>query len=204
MRAQIGINSGENKEYITWTHPFLHEILDVIPKEVKSLIDVGCGKGIIGALMRIYRNSSRLVGIDIRPDYLDFCKKFNFYDEVYQVDLRKLPLPFKDKEFEVATCIEVIEHLTKTEGEVLLNELERIAGNIVITTPSYWHPNIVSENPFRWHRSLWKVSDFKKKGYLVKGTGNLKILNLPLHLRIFTSKLPNLFEFVMAVKSVRE
>ncbi|KPV63929.1 MAG: hypothetical protein AOA66_0507 [Candidatus Bathyarchaeota archaeon BA2] len=66
------------REYISWTHPFLHEILKAIPHNVKTLIDVGCGRGIVGALVRVYRNADRLVGIDIRTDYLDFVRNTIF------------------------------------------------------------------------------------------------------------------------------
>jgi len=43
-------------EVATWTRPFLHELLEEIPKDMESLIDVGCGRGIVGAMTRIYRN----------------------------------------------------------------------------------------------------------------------------------------------------
>ena len=48
-------------EVATWTRPFLHEMLEEIPKNVDSLVDVGCGRGIVGAMTRIYRNPKRLV-----------------------------------------------------------------------------------------------------------------------------------------------
>ena len=59
-------------EVATWTRPFLHELLEEIPKGVESLIDVGCGRGIVGAMTRIYRTPKRLVGVDIFQDYIDF------------------------------------------------------------------------------------------------------------------------------------
>jgi predicted TPR repeat methyltransferase len=180
----------------------LHEILNAIPHDVKTLIDVGCGKGIVGALVRIYRNANRLVGIDIWADYLEFCKRFNFYDELYQIDLRKMPLPFGDKEFEVATCIEVIEHLPKLEGERLLDELERIAKNVIVSTPSrkFLNENQTEENPFQQHQSFWAINDFKKRGYKVRGAGYLKAVNLQADLRILTSRIPTLFSFLIAKK----
>ncbi|KPV63928.1 MAG: hypothetical protein AOA66_0506 [Candidatus Bathyarchaeota archaeon BA2] len=90
--------------------------------------------------------------------------------------------------------------MTKHEGERFLSELERVAENVVISTPSYWYPNIVSENPFQWHRSLWNVEDFRKRGYKVCGAGNFKMINLPIPLRALTSKIPNLFEYLIAEK----
>ena len=121
---------------IGWTHPSLPTILDTIPKDVKSLIDVGCGRGIIGAMCRIYRDASRLVGIEVYQPYVKFLKDMNFYDEVHSLDLQKTPLPYKDKEFNVATCIEVIEHMTKDKGIELLDELERIAKAVPIARSS--------------------------------------------------------------------
>jgi len=41
--------------------------------------------------------------------------------------LRELPLPFKNKSFDVVTLIEVIEHLPKENAINLIFEAERIA-----------------------------------------------------------------------------
>ena len=103
-------------EVATWTRRFLHKLLEEIPKDVESLIDVGCGRGIVGAMTRICRTPERLVGVDIFQDYIDFCKKFSIYDELHRLDLRKTLLPFRNSEFSVATCIETIEHLPKKAG----------------------------------------------------------------------------------------
>lgn len=73
-----------------WIHPFLNEIVELIPTDVTSLVDVGYGRGIIGALMRIYRNVSRIVGLNISQPYVDFYKKCKLYDELYVIDLRKI------------------------------------------------------------------------------------------------------------------
>ena len=187
--------------HATWTRPFLHELLEAIPKKVESLIDVGCGRGIVGALMRIYRNPTRLVGVDIFPPYIDFCKKFNLYDEIHLMDLRQTPLTFKNHEFEVATCIEVVEHLHKEYGEKLLDELQRIAETIIVSTPSHYFKQPkrhVDRNPFQTHVSKWTVSDFRKRGYEVRGVGNLAIHNLDIPIRKLTCKFPRLYQFLLA------
>jgi predicted TPR repeat methyltransferase len=41
--------------------------------DVESLLDLGCGRGIVGALCRIYRAPRRLVGFDAWEPYLGFC-----------------------------------------------------------------------------------------------------------------------------------
>ncbi len=194
---------GKTRERMTWTHPFLHEILDIIPVNVESLIDVGCGKGIIGALVRIYRNPKRLVGLDVFPEYVQFCRKFEMYDETYLFDLKKSPLPFEEKEFECLTCIEVIEHLRKSDGEKLIAELERIAKIVILTTPS--HPTLsksFDNNPSNKHLSFWSQREFYERGYKVKGVGNyaIPIWNIPIKFRHVNSRFPHLFQFLLAKK----
>ncbi len=191
---------------VTWTHRFLFEILEKIPVKTDSLVDVGCGRGVIGALVRIYRNPKRLVGIDAFRPYLDFCRHHNFYDELYQYDLTTTSLPFNDKEFDVATCIEVIEHLPKTNGLSFINELERIAKRVVITTPNIFIPQkTFDSNPFQKHLSIWSTKDFKERGYKVRGAGEFmfygrKIKYLSFFLSKFSYVMPKFAETLLAYK----
>ena len=188
-------------EVATWTRPFLHELLEEIPKDVESLIDVGCGRGIVGAMTRIYRTPKRLVGVDIFQDYIDFCKKYSIYDELHRLDLRQTPLPFQNHEFSVATCIETIEHLPKNRGEKLLEELHRIADTVIVSTPSSFFrqpKSHVKRNPFQAHVSKWTVEDFKKRGYDVKGAGNLAAHKLAIPTRKLTCRFPGLHQFLLA------
>jgi SAM-dependent methyltransferase len=191
---------------VTWTHPALPLILVKIPKEVKSLVDVGCGRGIIGALCRIYREPIRLVGIDAYEPYLEFCKRYKFYDELIQWNLEKLPLPFKDKEFEVATCIEVIEHLSKDGGEGLLNELERISNRVIITTPNlFFKQTEYDKNTYQKHISLWGVGDFRRRNYKVYGVGGMKVFGRTVRwictaLGPMTKYMPSLSSMLLGIK----
>ena len=194
-------------EVATWTRPFLHELLEEIPKDVESLIDVGCGRGIVGAMTRIYRTPKRLVGVDIFQDYIDFCKKYSIYDELHRLDLRKAPLPFSDREFAVATCIETIEHLPKQQGEKLLDELHRIADVVIVSTPSAFFrqpKSHVKNNPFQAHVSKWTVEDFKKRGYDVKGAGALAAHKLAIPTRKLSCRFPQLHQFLLAKTKHRE
>jgi 2-polyprenyl-3-methyl-5-hydroxy-6-metoxy-1,4-benzoquinol methylase len=185
----------------TWTRPFLHELLEEIPKDVDSLIDIGCGRGIVGALTRIYRTPKRLVGVDIFQDYIDFCKKYTIYDELHCLDLRQTPLPFNDHEFTLATCIETIEHLPKKQGEQLLDELHRIADTVIVSTPSAYFKqpkSHVEANPFQEHMSKWTVEDFRKRGYEVKGVGELAMHKLAIPTHKLTCRFPQLHQFLLA------
>jgi len=196
----------DNMPEITWTHVALPLILNQIPEETKSLVDVGCGRGIIGALCRIYREPTRLVGIDVYEPYLEFCKHSKFYDELVHWNLERQPLPFMDKEFEVATHIEVIEHLSRDAGERLMDELERIALRVIITTPNYFfEQSEFDQNPHQKHISLWRVRDFRRRNYKVYGVGGMKVLGrtvrwLSAALGPMTRYMPSVSSMLLCIK----
>ena len=135
-REVIGSHYDSCTGGITWTHPGIAIILKAIAPDVDSILDVGCGRGLVGALCRLYRSPGKLVGVDAHQPYLRFCKEHRLYDAVVRFDFSKPSLPFRNNQFELATCIEVIEHLAKESGALLLREMERVARNIVLTTPA--------------------------------------------------------------------
>jgi hypothetical protein len=139
---------------ITWPHPTLPRILDAVP--------------------------ARTVGMGAYDPYLEGVRARRLYDEVVKWRLEEAPLPFRDRESEVVTCIEVIEHLPRDAGERLLDELERIAGRVVISTPNwFFDQEKLDGNPLQAHRSLWRERDFTARGYAVTGVGGMKILGRP-------------------------
>src|SRR2546427_5673212 len=119
---------------VTWIHSFLDLFLHFVPKGLGSVLDAGCGRGIVGAVMRIYREPNRVVGIDGFDPYLQFCRRTGMYDQLIEHDLRKFPLPFKSNEFDLGTSLEVIEHLSKEDGVRLLDGLERVSRMVRVST----------------------------------------------------------------------
>lgn len=166
------------KGKFTWggLHPFSYHpiVFDFIPDlEDKVVVDCGCGRGIWGYLIRSTRHIGRgqLIGVDINPEYIAFCKKFNVYDKLLKKDVEKLP--FGKNSVDLLICSEVIEHVSRRKGVKLLNQVDNIikeGGRAIITTP-----NIEIETVIRTgadtHHSHWNVSDFRKKGYKVYGIG---------------------------------
>lgn len=194
---------------ITWTHPNLHRVLNAIPTDTRSILDAGSGPGIIGALCRIYRECERVTAIDIHEPYLKKTRECNLYDEYLRRALDDLPLPFDDGEFDVATCIEVIEHLPTDVGLALLSELERVARRVVVTTPNrFFEQDHLDGNPYQQHLSLWRERDFKRRGYSVAGIGGMKIFGrrvkyLSAALGPLTLKAPRLSTAILAIKDRR-
>ncbi len=82
---------------VTWTHIFLDVFLHYVPKKVRAVLDAGCGRGLVGSLLRTYRVPERIVGLDLFDPYLDFCRRLGIYSEVRRHDLTRTPLPFDDE-----------------------------------------------------------------------------------------------------------
>lgn len=146
---------------------------EVVLKFVEGgrVLDVGCGRGKWGHLVKIYwswkRSSSSnskvpmVVGVDISQENLEYAKKV--YDDIIICDA--VYLPFRNRCFDTVIASEVIEHIPYSKGLMLIIECERVARNVVIiTTPP---PRTVFLSPE--HISSWRPSDFRKLGYKVYG-----------------------------------
>ncbi|HUD45073.1 MAG TPA: class I SAM-dependent methyltransferase [Patescibacteria group bacterium] len=153
-------------------HPFISALLPDL--ENKTVIDIGCGRGIWGFLIKILRSleGSNFIGVDLNDYSINFVKAHNIYTKVIRSDITK-KLPFKDKSVDFIICSEVIEHFGKRKGMALLKEFDRIAkpgARIIVTTPNVWL-NMPYKNVLDRHYSLWSVKDFKDSGYSVRGIG---------------------------------
>jgi len=167
----------KNKNKFKWggTHPFfLHPFLSFFtPSDLKKkvVLDVGCGKGLNGYLIRVTRDveGSTIIGLDINKEYLSFCRTFNTYTKLVKQKLPKLP--FKDKSVDFLICTEVIEHLKKKDGERLLKEIDRVCkGRAIVSTPNILFDTLPNEFEDA-HHSIWDKGDFDKLGYEVHGLG---------------------------------
>lgn len=104
-------------------------IYEIIPEDVSSLLDVGCGNGFF---LHFLRNKSgdrfqRLCGVDRSQAALNHVQVEAQVGEVHS-------LPFADSAFDVVVCNDVIEHLPLAIYEKALGELVRVAKKYVIVT----------------------------------------------------------------------
>uniref|UniRef100_A0A6M3ISU8 Putative methyltransferase n=1 Tax=viral metagenome TaxID=1070528 RepID=A0A6M3ISU8_9ZZZZ len=111
--------------------PMFIERIKVLKKFVNKSpsIDLGCG----GFMPSILKTTHACDDTNLAKVCLD---KRGWKGKFDKVNIGK-KLPYKDKQFKIAVCSEVIEHL-KNEKEIanLFNEIERISNEWIVTTPS--------------------------------------------------------------------
>jgi SAM-dependent methyltransferase len=135
------------------------------------ILDVGCGQG---GIMKLIKTRKQLfsVGADRFYPYLCNCRETRSHDGLVLCDIRSLP--FKANSFDTVLCFQVIEHLLKDEGLMLIRSMEYVARNkVIIGAPV--GPDIgelpLEDNPLQRHKSIWWPSDFELMGYQVTGAG---------------------------------
>jgi len=107
-------------------------------QEISSILDVGCGRGIIGGYM-LRRYMCKVVGIDIFQDdpESDLKSAVKRGLDVKKVDINVETFPYPDDTFDAVLFLEVIEHLRNYHHA--LNEINRVlrrGGVLVLSTPN--------------------------------------------------------------------
>jgi ubiquinone/menaquinone biosynthesis C-methylase UbiE len=104
-------------------------LADKLPREVRTLLDVGCGNGIflkhLSGLQG--RHFERLCGTDRSAAALARV-------QAEKVQASVDSLPFSSGEFDAVSCQEVLEHLPQVTYLCALNELSRIARQYIIVS----------------------------------------------------------------------
>ncbi|MEM2703871.1 MAG: class I SAM-dependent methyltransferase [Candidatus Bathyarchaeia archaeon] len=145
-------------------------VLGLLPENLRNMfiLDVGCGFGEWGFLIRTRKGGFPfLIGVDIWHPHLMRLRKLNVYDVLVRL---KIPfLPFKEKSVDASLACEILEHIPKSEGYQLLEELERVSRKlIVVTSPLGWPQEEIYGNPYERHISEWSPRELVQLGSNVK------------------------------------
>lgn len=170
----------DSMKYIISRLKFLYKIsykklfskIDVIfEREVgnlQSILDVGCGSN---SMVRLLSYNKYCVGVDVHKQSLVDSKSKDIHDEYVECNILRISELFMENAFECVIAIDVIEHLEKEDGIILLDAMERIASRkVIVFTPNGFLPQGDRfSNPWQVHLSGWTVDDFEKRGYNVIG-----------------------------------
>jgi SAM-dependent methyltransferase len=145
--------------------------------DCRSVLDVGCGEK--GTLVRRVPGIEYAFGVDLKiPSEDADVPRHAAYREL---DVRSIASHFEPRSFDCVIALDLIEHLTRTDGERLLDGMERIARKrvIVFTPNGFLHQPPAPDNPYQEHLSGWRIRDFKRRGYDVVGINGWRRLRGP-------------------------
>ncbi len=108
--------------------------------DAASVLDVGCGTGLVGRALRERGVTARLLGLDISTASLDVARAGGLYESLEEADLQQR-LPLEDGRVDAVVCVGVMTYLP--EVEAVWRELARVArpGGLVVLTQreDLWH-----------------------------------------------------------------
>jgi len=99
-----------------------------------SVLDVGCGEGVLTEQWADRLGDGRIVGIDLEDEKLAAEWATRSRDNLSYRVMKAENLPFADGEFELAAAIEVLEHVPDPEHTVA--EMARVASrHLLVSVP---------------------------------------------------------------------
>ncbi len=105
-----------------------------VQADPQSLLDVGCGEGVLVQKWAQRLGDKRVVGIDLDDPQLHAQWAQRTAPNLEYRVMRAENLPFSDDAFDVATAIEVLEHVPDPEHTVA--EMARVAGRwLIVSVP---------------------------------------------------------------------
>ena len=105
----------------------LDATFNLFPAGVTSLLDVGCGPGVLLHQAQQTLDIPQLFGTDLGWRGLQNARQPVLRSSIYQ-------LPFADASVDLVTCCEVVEHLDPASVPAAIAELSRVAKKSVIVT----------------------------------------------------------------------
>jgi predicted TPR repeat methyltransferase len=101
--------------------------------EAGSVLDVGCGTGLVGRALRARGFTGRILGLDLSQSSLDVARESGGYDLLERADLQQR-LAVDDDSVGAVVCVGVMTYLP--EVETVWREFARVArpGGIVVVT----------------------------------------------------------------------
>jgi SAM-dependent methyltransferase len=140
-RAVISLNA--------YVHPFLNyyeeeraDVVQMVPREVRSILDIGCARGHFGAALKKSLPLCRVVGIEFNGYEAKNARRR--LDGVVVGDALAAKL---DEWFDCVTCLDMMEHVARPEDllEKIRQEFLLDGGYLLLSIPNIGHWAVVED-----------------------------------------------------------
>jgi hypothetical protein len=178
IAPKLGVSTTKSMVESILSNNFTNDPLEVL--------ELGCGRDsvVLGT-----KTPVRYTGFEIFEDYaIEIHRKIlksrnpNItYHKIINENF--LDYDFKENSFDIVIMIDVLEHLTKSDGILILEYIQTIARKaIIIKTPNgFVHQNEFDGNSHQAHLSGWNEYEFRSRSFKVYGMSGLKFLRKPVH-----------------------
>lgn len=154
------------------TGSLYEKVAQVVGKN-KKVLDIGCANGLFGKYLKKSKNT--VYGIEI-SDKMAMQAKKNL-DKVFTLDIEKEHLPFKNNEFDVILCMDVLEHLFDSKATLQkLKNFLKPNGLLIVTIPNAVHWSM------RLHILLGKFN-YEEKG--LRDSGHIRFFTFSTAISLF-------------------
>ncbi len=171
-----------------WHGQKLAKILKILPKDAKTILDVGCSSGVLTAQIAKVLPKSKITGLDSYTKAITFAR--SKYPQIAFIVADAHKLPFKNNSFDLIICTETLEHVI--DPKKVLSEMRRVlkkhglaiismdSGSLLFRSVWYfwtktkgkvWHNAHLHEFNARLLEDLIKKSGFKIKKKLPSHLG---------------------------------
>lgn len=118
-----------------WHTRKLRQIVNLIPKDSATVLDVGCSSAVLTAQIAKELPGSKVTGVDIYKKAIDFAKIKYPHLNLFVADAQKLP--FRGNVFDLVICSETLEHVLDPSKALLeIRRVLRKNGKAIISMDS--------------------------------------------------------------------
>ena len=145
----------------------LRLIRQAFPDGPGMILDLGTEWGLTGRSLRAAYPKAKIVGVEIHDQTLKECLEDS--PGVYTCTHRASAQEFLGADmfrWDVIVAAEIIEHMTRADGEELLRHLPLRSQLAIVTTPlGFAAQGTLANNPYQRHISGWDPDDFTRLGW---------------------------------------
>lgn len=108
----------------------IKETIDLIPSDIKSLVDIGCGNGVFTKKLGEIKPEIKSLSIDRSESALQFVETPKMIGDITN-------LPSENNTYDCVTCLQVLEHIPMPDYEQVKAQLSRISKKYIVVSVPY-------------------------------------------------------------------